>query len=88
MTEEQWDKKLKIHTTGRLDGHADQYRYPYEPTPYVVLESLANSGRIRKKDVFLLATDGIWRALTEEEWGQILGKKKSLNGKKAEKILH
>ena len=44
-------------------------------------------GRIRKKDVFLLATDGIWRALTEEEWGQILGKKKRLNGKKAEKIL-
>lgn len=53
MTEEQWDKKLKIHTTGRLDGHADQYRYPYEPTPYVVLERLSESGYIRKENVLI-----------------------------------
>lgn len=37
-TESQWDKLLKIKTTGRDDSHADQYRYPYEPTPYSVLE--------------------------------------------------
>ena len=30
----QWDKLLKIKTTGRDDSHSDQYRYPYEPTPY------------------------------------------------------
>lgn len=45
------------------------------------------NGRIRRKEVFFLATDGIWRAMTEEEWGNILGKKKGVSGKKAEKIL-
>lgn len=48
-----WDKLLKIKTTGRDDSNSDQYRYPYEPTPYSVLERLANSGFIRKKDVVL-----------------------------------
>jgi len=47
------DKLLKIKTSGRDDSNADQYRYPYEPTPYEVLERLANSGFIRKKDVLL-----------------------------------
>ena len=46
-----WDKLLQIKTSGRDDSNADQYRYPYEPTPYSVLERLANSGFIRKKDV-------------------------------------
>ena len=44
MTEQQWEKKLKINTTGRDASHADAYRYPYEPTPYSVLERLADSG--------------------------------------------
>ena len=35
--ENKWDKLLKIHTTGRDDSNADQYCYPYEPTPYTVL---------------------------------------------------
>ena len=48
-----WDKLLQIKTTGRDDSNSDQYRYPYEPTPYPVLERLANSGFIRKKDVVL-----------------------------------
>ena len=48
-----WDKLLQIKTTGRDDSNADQYRYPYEPTPYRVLERLANSGLIRKRDVLL-----------------------------------
>ncbi len=48
-----WDRLLQIKTTGRDDSHSDQYRYPYEPTPYAVLERLANSGLIRKKDVVL-----------------------------------
>ena len=48
-----WDKLLKIKTTGRDDSNADQYKYPYEPTPYSVLERLANSGLIRKNNVLL-----------------------------------
>ena len=48
-----WDKLLRIKTTGRDDSNSDQYRYPYEPTPYNVLERLANSGLISKKDVLL-----------------------------------
>lgn len=51
--EQQWDKLLKIKTSGRDDTKSDCFRYPYEPTPYVVLERLANSGWIRKKDVVL-----------------------------------
>ena len=55
MTENEttWDKLLQIKTTGRDDSNADQYRYPYEPTPYCVLERLANSGLIGKRDVVL-----------------------------------
>ena len=51
--ENTWDKLLQIKTTGRDDSNSDTYRYPYEPTPYGVLERLANSGLIRKKDVVL-----------------------------------
>ena len=52
-SETRWDKLLKIKTSGRDDSRSDQYRYPYEPTPYSVLERLANSGYIRKKSVLL-----------------------------------
>ena len=48
-----WDKLLQIKTTGRDDSKADQFHYPYEPTPYSVLERLANSGFIGKRDVVL-----------------------------------
>ena len=48
--EQHWDSLLNIRTTGRDDTKADQYNYPYEPTPYCVLERLANSGYIRKKN--------------------------------------
>ena len=51
--EDAWDKRLQIKTTGRDASNSDQYRYPYEPTPYSVLERLANSGYIRKKDVVI-----------------------------------
>lgn len=47
------DKLLHIKTTGRDDSRADQYRYPYEPTPYSVLERLANSGYIGKKNTLV-----------------------------------
>ena len=52
-SETRWDKLLKIKTSDRDDSRSDQYRYPYEPTPYSVLERLANSGYIRKKNVLL-----------------------------------
>ena len=51
--EKEWDKLLKIKTSGRDDSNSNQYNYPYEPTPYAVLERLANSGLIGKKDVVL-----------------------------------
>ena len=51
--EQQWDKLLKIKTSGRDDTKSDCFRYPYEPTPYAVLERLANSGFIRKQDAVL-----------------------------------
>ena len=48
-----WDKLLRIHTMGRDDSNADQFRYPYEPTPYSVLERLANTGLVRKGNTLL-----------------------------------
>ena len=53
MTEQQWEKKLRISTTGRNASHADAYRYPYEPTPYCVLERIVNSGVISKDHVLV-----------------------------------
>ncbi len=47
--ENTWDKLLQIKTTGRDDSNSDQYRYPYEPTPYTVLERLANSALSERK---------------------------------------
>ena len=48
-----WDKRLQIQTIGRDDTGSDEYRYPYEPTPYSVLERLAGSGFFEKTDVVL-----------------------------------
>ena len=46
-----WDRKLNIQTTGRDDSAADAYHHPYEPTPYSVLERLAESGYIDRDNV-------------------------------------
>ncbi len=51
--EAEWEKLLHIATRGRDDSNADTYRYPYEPTPYCVLERLGNSGLIGKKNTLL-----------------------------------
>ena len=53
MNESQWDKLLRIKTSGRDDSKADQYYYPYEPTPYSVLERLANEEYIGKKNLLI-----------------------------------
>ena len=52
-SESAWDKLLQINTLRWDDKNADEYRYPYEPTPYSVLERLAASGLIGKDDVVL-----------------------------------
>lgn len=51
--ENTWDQRLQIKTAGRDDTNSDEYRYPYEPTPYSVLERLANCGLIREDNVIL-----------------------------------
>ena len=51
--EHTWDELLNIKTNGRDDSGADQYHHPYEPTPYCVLERLAESGLFSKDDVVL-----------------------------------
>lgn len=51
--ENTWDATLKIRTAGRDETNADQYHHPYEPTPYSVLERLADSGFFGKEDVVL-----------------------------------
>ena len=48
-----YEKLLKIKTTGRDDTNADTFRYPYEPTPYCILERLANSGYFTKRNTLL-----------------------------------
>ena len=48
-----WDKLLQINTGGRDDTGADEYHHPYEPTPYSVLERLADSGFFGKDDALL-----------------------------------
>ncbi len=51
--ENAWDDLLQIKTSGRDDRNSDEYRYPYEPTPYCVLERLAGCGLIRQEDTVL-----------------------------------
>lgn len=48
--EKTWDDSLKIKTGGRDATGADQYHHPYEPTPYSVLERLADSGFFGEND--------------------------------------
>jgi len=51
--EKAWDASLRIQTCGRDELSADEYHHPYEPTPYSVLDRLANSGLIGKDDMVL-----------------------------------
>jgi SAM-dependent methyltransferase len=53
MKEISWDNRLQIKTIGRDDTNSDEYRYPYEPTPYSVLERLASAGLFGKGDALL-----------------------------------
>ena len=51
MTEYEWDQKLNIDTIGRDVSVEDAYHHPYEPTAYIVLERLRDSGYIDKENV-------------------------------------
>ena len=51
--EDSLDKKLNIHTVGRDDAFEDDHHFPYEPTPYAVLELLADSGWIGEENLLL-----------------------------------
>ena len=51
--EKSWDKLLQIKTVGRDDKNSDEYRYPYEPTPYCVLERLAQTELLGCDDTVL-----------------------------------
>lgn len=53
MTEQQWDRKLNIDTIGRDASKEDFYHYPYEPTPYSVLERLVQSGYLSKENIVI-----------------------------------
>ena len=70
MKEKEWEKLLRIKTTGRDDTRSDTFRYPYEPTSYEVLERLANTGIIGKNNTLLdygcgddFAQTGEWKVL-------------------------
>ena len=52
MTDREWDKRLYIRTIGREDEDNPHYS-PYEPTPYSVLERLADSGFVKRCDHLL-----------------------------------
>ena len=47
------DKILKIKTSGRDDTNSNYINFPYEATPYSVLQSLSNSGHIEKSDIII-----------------------------------
>ena len=51
--EKEWDKLLQIKTSGRDDSNSDEYRYPYEPTSYCILERLVRGDLIGNEDVVL-----------------------------------
>ena len=51
--EQFWDRKLKISTCGSDLLGSDIYHYPYEPTPYCVLQRLAESGILHSDDILV-----------------------------------
>ncbi len=48
-----WDRLLKIKTSGRDESISNHINFPYEPTPYSVLERLAASEYIGKRNTVL-----------------------------------
>ena len=48
-----WERKLGIRTGGGGSHEADGENFPYEPTPYSVLERLAKSGYLTKDNLLV-----------------------------------
>ena len=48
--EQIWDQRLNISTVGSDALGSDIYHYPYEPTPYCVLQRLVERKILRKED--------------------------------------
>lgn len=48
-----WDKLLRINTGGLDERNSDEHHYRYEPTPYRVLEKLAECGLFGEGDTVL-----------------------------------
>lgn len=48
-----WEKKLNISTSGCDASKEDEHHYPYEPTPYAVLERLVESNYILPENIVL-----------------------------------
>lgn len=53
LKENNRDKQLRIKTDGRDDINSDEFRFPYEPTPYSVLQRLSESELILQGDTVL-----------------------------------
>lgn len=51
--EKKMDEKLRIHTIGRDESFSDLFRYPYEPTDYVVLEKIIEAGYLQDSDIIV-----------------------------------
>ena len=51
------DKLLQIKTTGRDDSKADQNCYPYEPSPYSVMDLFEGNKQREEVVVFLSSCD-------------------------------
>ncbi len=62
MTDREWDEKLHIETAGRDDSFEDDHHPPYEPTPYAVLERIAQSGYLHPGDQIVDYGSGKGRA--------------------------
>ena len=48
-----WERKLRIKTDGGSNHAADGENFPYEPTPYAVLERLAKSGYLKRNNILI-----------------------------------
>ena len=60
--EQDWDAQLNIRTSGRDASAEDENHYPYEPTPYSVLQRFTESGRIDKESFLIDYGSGKGRA--------------------------
>ena len=76
VEESAWDKLLQIETAGLDETNSDEHHYRYEPTPYRVLERLAESGLFKAGDRVLDYGCGKGRVcffLTHETGAETLG---------------